>query len=357
MAVMSPLSGPTYPTGGNSFNTVFANLQRNVLKGVFVQQAPTLSPMLQCLLQNYTTERGIGQKFMEFAVKPLNITSVLQPTDYRYEWSIQTPATSNVVWAGLNDAKYISQITFYKGELDLYKNNALAPYFDEISVRIAELYQSIIQGMAVALSGVTTVTDFSQFYGIGNFIDNGTNGVTTIEDVSRTTYPWFSAIVKDPSTFLYNGAAIPLYQELVMAQYYRDQVMNGIVGKLRYGFCNANVMANIMLSMTQAGSAGSIERITALDGGREYDIQYIKVGGVVLVVDPYVPANTIYFFNPEDIQLILSENGMFASKTVDITPAGYLDAKSLICMLGGNLVCKQPFKTMKLINVPTMGGF
>jgi hypothetical protein len=357
MAVLQPIGGPSYPTYANSFNTIFANLSRNVLRGVVMQQAPLMSPAVQCLLRNKKVQTAPpGQKFLEFNAVPLNPSTPLQKTDYTYSYTIQPSVSSNVVPAGLNDAKYYTNISFTRGELNLLENNPNA-FFDELTVRLMQQYQNVLQQLSSMLTGYTTTTDFSDLYGLGNIIDDTTQtGVTMFEDINRATYPWFCGKVLNPSTFTISGVALPVYQQIIASQIWFDKQAMGTVAPFRFGFCNHATLANIMFSMTKDSNNASLERYLNLDGGREYNIKSIRIGETILFADPLIPAGQIFFFHPNEVQLLLNGLDAFVTKIIDLTFQGQLEAQGVFLLIGGQLVCKRPYSTMRLINLPTLAN-
>jgi hypothetical protein len=351
------IPGVSYPSYPGSFNTIFANLARKVLKGVVLQQAPTLSPAVQCLLRNKEVMPGSpAQSFYEFNAVPLNPSNPLTKTDYTYSFSLTPSQPSNVVPARCNDAKYITTMSVTRGELNLLVDNPNT-FFEEITVRLAQLYQNVIQQLSNILVGYTTATDFSDFYGLGNVIDDTTQtGVSTFESINRGTYPWFCGQVLNPNTFTINSAAIPVYQQIVASQIWFDKKVNGMVPPFRFGFCNHATLGYIMFSLTKDTNNNSIERYLNLDAGREYDIRYIRVGNVLLFADPLIPAGQIFFFHPGDVRLVLNRDDAFVSKIIDLTFTNFFEAQGIVLLIGGQLICERPMATMRLINLPTMGG-
>jgi len=353
----SPIPGPSYPNTPNAFNTVFNNLARKVLKGVVTQQAPLLSPAVQCLLRNKEVMPGKpGQSFFEFNALPLNPYNPLQQTDWKYGFNLTDSVESNPVPARCNDAKYIATTTIARGKMNLLQDNPNT-FFNEIAVEIGQLYQNVLQQLSVMLTGYTTATDYSQFYGLQNIIDDTTQtGVQVLEEVNRGTYPWFNAYVLNPATFTYNNTQLPVYQQFIAAQIWYDKQVNGSVAPFRFGFCSHSTLSYLVFSMTRDANNSSIERILNLDGSREYNIQYVRVGNILLFPDPLIPAGQVFFFHPSDVKLILNRYDAFVSKIIDATFIGYYGAQALILLIGGQLVCKRPSATLRLINMPVLGG-
>jgi hypothetical protein len=177
-----------------------------------------------------------------------------------------------------------------------------------------------------------------------------------LENINRTTYPWFNAKVLDPSTFKINGNSIPIYQQLVASQIWFDEQNNGSIAPFRFGFCSHATLSYIMFSLTKDVNGNSLERILNLEGAREYNIPYVRVGNVLLFPDRLIPAGQVFFFHPQDIKLMLNRDDAFVSKIIDLTFSKFFEAQGLVLLIGGQLICEKPSATMRLINLPTMAG-
>lgn len=357
-----PISGFNYgtpygtypPTDAAGAKDYLNSLSRAIPAYVVAQNLGKLSPLTRRIL-SHAEVKSISFPFISQPVAKKTINNV-QKVDYNMTFNVPAALDTDLaematVYANLA----LSTLFVTDFEVKAFEQGNPNMLYDTVKLRASETWIGLVDQVATWLLG-TRVSggseDTTQFYGLKDIVDDGTN-LDAYANISRSSNAWWQSYFYDANTLW--GAGLKTYQ-YVMRALTKYMKAASTMGMPDVGFCSPAVWQTLAESFT-AIEQYIVADTKGLEETREYQVTGIAVQGVPIFPDPYIAdASGIYFINWSHLKFVFCDGyAVTASEWKDLDVVGKLAYFSYL-LFGGQLFSDAPIAHFRLYNIPNVIG-
>jgi len=343
---------PDTSTGAKDY---LNSLSRAIPPYVVAQNLGKLSPLTRRLLASAEV-KPISFPFISQPVAKKTINNV-QKVDYQGSFTVPTSLDTDLAdMATLYSNLALSTLLVSDFEVKAFEQGNPNVLYDTIKLRANETWMGLVDQIATWLlgsriSGTPPAEDTTQFYGLQDIIDDGTN-CSNYANIDRETNTYWNSYIWDAVSTFGSGLSAYVYVMRALAKY---QTVASTMGLPDVGFTSPAVFQALAESFT------NIERYVVADPAkleevRQYEVTGIAINGIPIFPDAYITNNEIFFINWSHLHLKFCDGyAVVSSDWKDLSVNGRLAYFSYL-MFGGQLFCDAPVSCFRLQNMPEATG-